>query len=339
MSSEEISFIRKKIGKYTFQLANLYRDLLNGRSILVIFVDGSDVEHTVLRFYKSLSEGGFWRLCTSTYGRSGHLYKGSIDYVQQTLMHLDLQKFVNETDLTSITRDTTITDDMMFCKSVEYYKTHIDDPSRIIRIDLFDGITPCGNYDGLMTRTIEQIKEELSKLSPILEEKFVTYKPYFYSDYHYENKFHSRMVTIDGKIYNMAIKYNDMYLELSVLKYNFKVKDVNTNVIRIDYTDKIIPIQLVGITNEITKFGLNSTYVPAQFFICKIMDYIDQHRDIRDLYPSHIINIDYGYIGNILDEMPFMQKINRTIPSLLGGYYNKYLKYKAKYLKLKNLNY
>jgi hypothetical protein len=339
MSSVESSStpIKKKIGKYFFTLTNLFRDLLHGRSIITVLVEGDDVEHHMLRFYKSHSEGGFWRLCTKTYDDGSHLYKGNgTDYVQQTLAHIDLQLFINNSDLSSITRDITITDDKMFCKSSEFYKEHIDDVSRIYKIDLFDGITKCGNES---QKPKAVIKEELVELSTKLFENFTIDTIVFYSDYShiYDNKHSGSILTLIGKIYNVIIIYKEKYFELLVLKYNFEVKSGEAH--KKERLNKIIPILFTPMTNKITKFGLNSKYIPSGFFVCKIMDYVINYPELQ--WTEQQVGLNYAYIGDILDEMPFMQMIlkliNEKFPALTGGYHKKYLKYKTKYLKLKNL--
>ncbi len=44
--------------------------------------------------YRSNSHGGIFRLCTLSEPYSSHLYKGDSDYVTQTFIHINLQKFI-----------------------------------------------------------------------------------------------------------------------------------------------------------------------------------------------------------------------------------------------------
>jgi hypothetical protein len=86
------------IGNYSFELIMYYpysysrRGLVHIRSMHI----DSRKEKTFY-VYSSLSECGFWRLCTAD-GKM--LYKGNhridgYDYVQQTMINIKLQKFIN----------------------------------------------------------------------------------------------------------------------------------------------------------------------------------------------------------------------------------------------------
>jgi len=99
--------------------------------------------------YQSNSELGFWRLCLNLNRNSNYLYKGKLDYVQSTFVHLELQKFINE----NIDKVKLVTNQILSqCRYTfsEEIKETINDKNRIIaNEEPFDEInqiekTKCG---------------------------------------------------------------------------------------------------------------------------------------------------------------------------------------------------
>ncbi len=77
------------IGRYEFQL--LYKE--NGPNYKKIKIRNITQQQTTFKVYPSNSQGNIYRFCLQDVG--SHLYKGN-DYVAETFIHMDLQKFINE---------------------------------------------------------------------------------------------------------------------------------------------------------------------------------------------------------------------------------------------------
>ena len=83
-----------KIGRHTFQLCT--KNLTTQYMLIEILNITSENPDERFPFivYKSNSHGGIFRLCTTD--SPSHLYKGKNDYVTQTFIHIELQKFIIE---------------------------------------------------------------------------------------------------------------------------------------------------------------------------------------------------------------------------------------------------
>jgi len=91
------------INNFEFELIGFYLNAYANRNVIKCS-SRNTLTNTIEYFYlyQSVSDMGFWRLCVeqkikNKEGESfiGILYKG-IDYIQQTFIHIDLQKFINE---------------------------------------------------------------------------------------------------------------------------------------------------------------------------------------------------------------------------------------------------
>jgi hypothetical protein len=90
-----------KIDDHSFQL--IYKNLTD--SYLVIKIKNIRLKFSFF-VYRSNSHGGIFRLCTRTDETSDHLYKGDTDYVTQTFIHIELQKFIIQNYANLLTDDT-----------------------------------------------------------------------------------------------------------------------------------------------------------------------------------------------------------------------------------------
>ena len=127
--------------------------------------------------------------------------------------------------------------------------------------------------------------------------------------------------------------------------------------------NRFIPILLTTADVTITNYGTYSNYIPSGFYICKMLEYIHQCSLKENQYTR--CSEEYTYIGNRYQRLfPFklysgpkpptdddvgrilhfsynsvlMKIIEAHHPAKIisgGGYYKKYLKYKTKYLQLK----
>lgn len=341
------------IDGFLFELLNYYPDLLEKRSMLELrsspYPLNPDNNFTRFKFYKSHSEGGFWRLCTRTSITDPTLYKGTIHYTQQSFVHMDLQIFINNCNLESITRK--ITDDgTIFCEYSELIKKHIDDTKRVIKIDVFVGSPYCGDQ-GYMP--IEMLKDGMNRLSGLLEERFEVER-YEYCCSHKSNIDKTYMSGSIYKVFLHDLKTGMNYL-LYVYNYTISLFDTEDNRLDRVFENKIIPIMFTVADCNITEFGLYNYYVNSGLFVCKILDYKQYYRR-RTLLESereklrktgdntkiYAFGEKYIYIGDIVDEMDFLQKIKNIIytdivSEVTKKYEQKYLKYKKKYLNLKKM--
>jgi hypothetical protein len=80
-----------EIGSNKFQLIS--KNVTKEYLFILIRNIGHDFTFLV---YRSNSHGGIFRLCTRTTEGEMHLYKGLDDYVTQTFIHIELQKFIIE---------------------------------------------------------------------------------------------------------------------------------------------------------------------------------------------------------------------------------------------------
>ena len=79
----EFTLIRKTI------YDDRYRDVVNVESLVI---DDDEEKKYNFWVYRSNSELGLWRLCIDLRGK---FHKGP-DYIQSTLIHVELQKFIND---------------------------------------------------------------------------------------------------------------------------------------------------------------------------------------------------------------------------------------------------
>ena len=164
----------------------------------------------------------------------------------------------------------------------------------------------------------------------------------------------------EGRFIEENPRSDRYYNQLCGLHDSAKARACYINTIK--DTNAFIPILLTTSEAIITEYGVYSNYISSGFYICKILDYIQQ----CSLAETEIsrCSINYTYIGDRYQRLfpfklyrgPFPPQTDADIynttnytpnihlisflfsPNLIstgGGYYKKYLKYKTKYLQLK----
>jgi hypothetical protein len=127
-----------EIGSNKFQLIskNVTREYL----LILIRNIGYNFRFIV---YRSNSHGGIFRLCTMTEEGSRHLYKGLDDYVTQTFIHIELQKFIIEN------YKKLITDPELSIKKCPCVQSKINptDPNSLHYYELVDGENKYRKYN------------------------------------------------------------------------------------------------------------------------------------------------------------------------------------------------
>jgi len=313
----------------TFQL--LGRAKKSERYNLVVQIRSIDMEGKERDFwtYRSNSELGLWRLCMKTTEFSATFYKGENDYVQASLIHLSLQRFLNECSF-SLPYINIHGKEFELCVcatatnsscGMNEAKDEIDDLGRVISQELpfqklvdidEQGIAGCGLIPyGMDDHDVDEI---LSKFSKEFEAEFEMDKSSLNLLFSYHFDF-EEIVDGDATVYSItlrrkqkhkSLKTNEVNLYFSKAKLTpkpdsyFDYGDMEENVSRICSQDfHIFPFLLTTSSVKITPFGLYSNYIPCGIFICKLFDYHS------DEYPQctltekkhHRCTNMYSYIG------------------------------------------
>ena len=257
--------------------------LLEKLNIDNIVVISSEINSHTIQFkvYPSTSELGLWRLCLNTPNNGRYKYKGNnklkFDYIQTTLIHLDLQKFIND-NLSKLPFKKILVNSPCIEKNNDI-KQIIDDQSRIIW-----NHSPFNNYYnkecGLITKPniVTDFSEEF-KLEYNID---LTSKTIIIPNYSniFENIFQ-----ITGDIFSIQlnrktpnIDYNETN---SVILYYFKSKidklqsneysEQINNICSLD--THIMPFLLTPIETQCNVLGLYTKYISTGAFICKLFDY------------------------------------------------------------------
>ena len=215
-----------------FEFELLFKGYLRGRQI--VFFKSSDSNNTIYSYaYRSKSELNIFRLgCVIL----GSFYKGDIDYVQQTFIHILLQKFINlkidkipkfKTDNDEIIKDELfhyITNNNPTQKNEENFviKTslHINNKSRIEQYSPFY-VYSTKHKCGRAENTYNTVKEELKILSDNIENEWeINEEPEFIYNYKNEEK------NENGELKN----YYNIFI------YRIKLKEkTNNNIIILYY--------------------------------------------------------------------------------------------------------
>jgi len=308
--------------------------------------------------YQSRSEMGFWRFACRDSGT--HLFKGEYDYIQQTFIHLELQKFINE-NLTRVrhypNRDPVVDHSRIDFSCTDKTMTTLNSETRKLDIDPMDSVKiDCGEKINE-----EYIKKELMDFNKKLTKKYNIGSINYISDYKYEHIYEKEIIKLKlvGKIFRVELinKIGGRNLFLYVLFYNTRF--CNDEDSKRYEKNKLIPI-FFTYSNRITHLGIYEDYIKSGVFICKILEYKSQC-----LVPGECTE-EYSYVGDRYDDLSFLQRILSSIistisvrPDIVGGklveipdfagpsryiksgktvgyiWRNKYLKYKQKYLELK----
>jgi hypothetical protein len=171
--------------------------------------------------YQSKSELGLWRFCSRQPYNKTILFKG-IDYVQTTVLHLLLQRFINDniTNLKKITGNDILklgnyiipdfkvektnfdVSSPFECSGMEYYPdiynkiNHID---RKVIINPFSNMEinlPCGVKDKDINEKLKNFSDGLEKLYTIGTVELIT--PNFYNNF-------QKKIQISGEIYRVSL--------------------------------------------------------------------------------------------------------------------------------------
>lgn len=292
--------------------------------------------------YKSQSEVGTWRLFVML-KPGGPYYKGApysipelggtiifgLDYVQQSFIHYDLQKYFNQVldmlpeitgrydisvELEKYTPERGTVDDDILIQSV---KDEIDRPSRMEKIEPFISYfnspdNRCGLSAYTRDKNLLEFSNVLERTFPAIGEPELVYKNYRFVDKDTTSftlptgrvRRFVNNILLDADIYKVKMGEVDgknIILYFMIYKLNTSVDTLNNSskeaIEPLNREYKTIPVFLTT-SDEITPFGLYSKYILAGDYICKLLEYTQQCRanNIR-------CTKTYSFIGDIYNEV------------------------------------
>lgn len=300
-----------KIDNYYFKIICTF--LINQRygTLILSSITQDFSEYYKFLVYASQSELDFRRLVYKN-KIDNIYYKGNIDYVQQTLIDLRLQRIISY-EILKTPSVSNFEDSNIYTMDVisDEIKAAIDDPTRKIDISPFNlNIkNKCGqkqkNDD---IRPIEDIYREvidnLQEYSEVLENYFNIDEPQFLYNYkkdimieselvvyfyisvfsvnlidktNPENKFILYFMIYDLCAFNNNSLYDDSATDVE-RKYKFYTKYLHSykeNKV-CKYRNYFAPISIVPYNTEITMYGLPNHFIPTGNYTCKVLDYNSQ---------------------------------------------------------------
>lgn len=252
------NYFQTIIDEITFRLLNKY---ISEDDYLIVNLISNETDS--FSCYRSNSELGMWRLCSRTgNGTHGHLYKGSgsYDYVQTTLIHIQLQIFIN--NYIDQIHDEEITGKMYAnctLKKTEY-KRIIDDPSRNVRIEPFFNFHQellCGQH----LEPNESFKTKLEKFSKTIPEYFNVTSFLNLSNYSYTFE---ESIQVTGKICQITLNgpqgpFVLYFLICKLCKIEGQYEGFIDRVCDINF--HTMPIALLPYETKINTLGLYTQYI------------------------------------------------------------------------------
>jgi hypothetical protein len=367
------------IDNYIFKLIRQTNHTANYNHVVEIGVTGIIDKREFPNFwvYQSNSELGFWRLCYIIRNRFSDIdttpfYKGDLDYIQSTLIHLELQNFINIniTNIPFVQLSYPQKIDEKFClygwfpqpmdreeDEVQTVSEVIDDENRIIIEQPFESLNnklQCGFTANIPYSFIQQLLEEFSDN--------------FSSTYHivdktllslYKHNFNfGDIIVSQGNIYSIHLERNQPSesLQTNRIILYFMMTELNISELVetppfMDYIKEIcgkkyhiFPFLLIPVSSSINHLGIYTKFIPCGIYICKLFDY--SYQCSLEEENLNRCSDSYSYIGNRYDNLfPFNIVLTTHIQcsTSKGGYKQikrKSLKRKSlkrKFLKRKSL--
>jgi hypothetical protein len=285
--------------------------------------------------YRSNSELGLWRFCTDFYGIK---YKGDdnrfqkdphfiYDYIQTTLVHLELQKFINE-NYDNLEKSINPVRCIQVNSDPEI-KNMIDSQDRVIIEEPFikyqkgpDAVV-CGDNSEMHFEYIRRFTNELEQLYTFKYDTNTSIIPI------YEFEF-QEIIHISGEIFSVELERKVPIISQTntiVLYYMISsltqvsihgetelvrkklAESMNTNIANICKKNMhFMPFFLTNKEARCNNFGLYTKYIPCGAFICKLFDYSSKQNkqcSVAEIKAGRCTP-SYTYIGNRYDKVfPF----------------------------------
>jgi hypothetical protein len=221
--------------------------------------------------------------------------KGTYDYIQQTFINLELQRFINSL------KTVETADSIVIPITLNPYTIYeIQDQSRQIIIPIFYNFTrfKCGEK-----RRETDTRDYLLELSEMIRGNYQILKTIFWFNYECNNE----KENIDLHVYETRLQNRTNENEILVLYW------IDYHVRKFNYINMnqqgSAPLFLTKNDSHITPCGLYSKYIPSGYYICKVFDYASQVDHSND-----VIHVDYDYrfIGRLYDGLfPYSDLYNR----------------------------
>ena len=312
--------------------------------------NNSDITICDFWVYSSTSELGMWRICLIN---GQDYYKGNpkLDYVQTTLVHLDLQHFINnhQGDYTQMVGSPCEVFTNRELRGAIF--STIDNRERVIMEEPFASfhrLIKCNEYyaripnrfnmfaDRHVTYNGKQVLNDpqslLFEFSELLRSQYTIGE--IRQLYDYENIFEQRLNTtghIGSVTLHRSVQSGKSKTNTVILYYYYvnQICDITPPSAGIntwydewrrpglkkscDNTPFVMPILLTIPGVKCNHFGLNEMYIPSGPFICKMFDYSKQctRREVE----TGVCNSTYSLIGHRLHGVfPFDRIVESETP-------------------------
>lgn len=319
------------IDDITFRLDgyNPPNDNSNRHCLKITSISPSGIQYE-LYLYQSETSLGLWRL--GCWDRN-MLYKGTHDYVQQTLIHFTLQDFINKNiskvqemhfvnehnELIPEVKESTpyiLSNSFPFCFTIlkkyqstreHYIPVHINSVERIVSIEPFNELNAeptnrCGFWVDSPITHLNRVSESF-KLRYNLNKgsiRFLYTDVYNYTDIKTdESQINLRLVS-NYFVCQLTSKDSQPDLYLYYMIYNLIDDTGSVEIDSLLKNNMYFPL-LLTTDVSISPFGTFNFYVPGAGYICKIFEYKKQSTKVG-------INIskNHRYIGFIYNDLfPF----------------------------------
>jgi hypothetical protein len=268
-----------KIGDFFFRILNKN----DKHSRLIVNIYSSIYENELIKpvsdqvnkfsVYLSKSDLGCFRLCLL--GIGGFI-KGEYDYIQQTFIHVELQKFIYE-----CFHKLEVNTDIEFCNIGDNFNrqifNNIRDKSRFLEKNPFISYNAefkCGEenkHDNIVIiDKLKSFSNELERLYYCKDNQFIFSHTVDDDDNNYIIQFYKIILKLKDEIPKDNTFQDDItlyYNKVNIKKFDTKELDNEMSI--------NLPVFLTT-DDKITQFGTFNTYILAGNYICKVFDYTEQ---------------------------------------------------------------
>ena len=325
-----------KIGSYYFTLIETTNSIIGYETIRILSYISEISEKYDFWCYRSHSELGIWRFGTVNPENVREFYKGP-DKVQTTLIHLELQQFINNNmrymvivETIPFTKANLIAHNLTTFSNEPMFVDISRDPKYNVLINSTDRQTRKLEPFNTINKQITCGHKNFTDITKVLDQFSVNFKK-SYTIVHTTNIIPNYSYTFEdiftatGHIYETILASNDKTTHPDVLLYFFRSHFTNIsnpdnhlyphidNICSKPY--HIMPI-LLTTTRDINLLGVYEQYISAGIYICKELDKsasckADENRDYR-------VTRDYTYIGYRYDNLfPYVDIIYERVQPLL----------------------
>jgi hypothetical protein len=303
----------------------------------VVVSDNNKYTHNVFWVYRSNSEIGLWRYCSQS---ERMLYKGTLDYVQGTLIDLRLQAFLClHAESLPFSDPASLT---CFCSEID--DATCDTPEHIAKMDLpersISNVAPFDYFNdinldcGLLTSPAKySLSTHMRQFSKLFEKKYSIMDETINLLFTYSFEFEKIMkglssvhsVQLQKRIADENLITNNIVLYFMKVKLT-KNSHVDDKYVTLICNEKfhIFPFLMTPVDSKITYYGLYSQFIPCGLFICKLFDYYGKYEQCTaDEVSNQRCTPMYAYIGtryqNVFPINYMIEHFNSFCDIAVGG--------------------